>query len=72
MVVIGGRKRMDEREITAFTDCGSKSIVVRVPYEMIVKILKYLPHDKDYEALLSKVKKAAQRSNKLNELLKEL
>lgn len=63
---------MDEREITAFTDCGSKSIVVRVPYEMIVKILKYLPHDKDYEALLNKVKKAAQRSNKLNELLKEL
>lgn len=63
---------MDEREITAFTDCGSKSIVVRVPYEMIVKILKYLPHDRDYGVLLSKVKKAAQRSNKLNELLKEL
>lgn len=63
---------MDEREITAFTDCGSKSIVVRVPYEMIVKILKYLPQDKDYEALLGRVKKAAQRSNKLNELLKEL
>lgn len=63
---------MDEREITAFTDCGSKSIVVRVPYEMIVKILKYLPQDNDYEALLSRVEKAAQRSNKLNELLKEL
>lgn len=63
---------MDEREITAFTDCGSKSIVVRVPYEMIVKILKYLPHDKDYEALLGRVRKAAQRSNKLNELLKDL
>lgn len=70
--MIGGRKKMDEREITAFTDCGSKSIVVRVPYEMIVKMLKYLPQDKDYEALLSKVKKAAQRSNKLNDLLKEL
>lgn len=63
---------MDKREITAFTDCGSKSIVVRVPYEMIVKILKYLPQDNDYEALLSRVEKAAQRSNKLNELLKEL
>lgn len=63
---------MDEREITAFTDCGSKSIVVRVPYEMIVKILKYLPQDNDYEALLSRVEKAAQRSNKLNGLLKEL
>lgn len=63
---------MDEREITAFTDCGSKSIVVRVPYEMVVKILKYLPQDEDYEALLGRVRKAAQRSNKLNELLKEL
>lgn len=72
MAVIEGKKKMDEREFTAFTDCGSKSIVVRVPYEMIVKILKYLPHDNDYEALLSRVRKAAQRSNKLNELLKDL
>lgn len=64
--------KMDEREITAFTDCGSKSIVVRVPYELIVRILKYLPQDKVYDTLFGKVKKAAQRSNKLNDLLKEL
>ena len=29
--------------ISAFTDCNSESIVIRVPYEMIVEILWLLP-----------------------------
>ena len=58
------------QRITAFTDCNSESIVVRLPYEMIVQIIQLLPVSPEQEELTERVKVAAHRSNKLTEMLK--
>jgi hypothetical protein len=58
------------QKITAFTDCNSESIVVRLPYEMIVQIIQLLPVSPEQEELTERVKVAAHRSNKLTEMLK--
>ena len=57
--------------ITAFTDCNSESIVIRMPYNMIVEILQncnFSEHDK----LLEKVRWASSRSSKLTKMLSKL
>ena len=57
--------------ITAFTDCNSESIVIRMPYNMIVEILQncnFSEHDK----LLEKVRMASSRSSKLKHMLSKL
>ena len=57
--------------ITAFTDCNSESIVIRMPYNMIVEILQncnFSEHDK----LLEKVRMASSRSSKLTHMLSKL
>ena len=58
--------------ITAFTDCDSESIVVRMPYEMIVEVLWLLPNSPDRDELLQKVRIAARRSNKLTKMLSKV
>ena len=57
--------------ITAFTDCNSESIVIRMPYNMIVEILQncnFSEHDK----LLVIVRWASSRSSKLTHMLSKL
>lgn len=57
--------------ITAFTDCNSESIVIRMPYNMIIEILQncnFSEHDK----LLEKVRIASSRSSKLTHMLSKL
>ena len=57
--------------ITAFTDCNSESIVIRMPYNMIIEILQncnFSEHDK----LLEKVRMASSRSSKLTHMLSNL
>ena len=57
--------------ITAFTDCNSESIVIRMPYNMIVEILQncnFSEHDKLFE----KVRMASSRSSKLTHMLSKL
>lgn len=56
-------------KISAFTDCDSQSIVLRVPYEMAVDMLLTLPDTDDKEELKQKVITASARSKKLRELL---
>ena len=58
------------QRITAFADCNSESIVVRLPYEMIVQIIQLLPVSPEQEELVERVRVAAHRSNKLTEMLK--
>ena len=58
--------------ITAFTDCDSESIVLRVPYKLAVDMAQYLPSSEDKEELLEKMRRASLRSNKLSNLLKDL
>ena len=57
--------------ITAFTDCNSESVVIRMPYNMIIEILQncnFSEHDK----LLEKVRMASSRSSKLTHMLSKL
>lgn len=56
-------------KISAFTDCDSQSIVLRVPYEMAVDMLLTLPDTDDKEELKQRVITASARSKKLRELL---
>ena len=59
------------QKITAFTDCNSESIVIRMPYSLIVEILKNC-HSLGCDELMEKVKVAAHRSNKLTQMLSDL
>ena len=55
--------------ISAFVDCDSESIVVRMPYELIVEVLCTLPESEDKNELVHRVIIASKRSNKLSKLL---
>lgn len=59
------------QKITAFTDCNSESIVIRMPYSLIVEILQNY-HSPECDELMEKVKVAARRSNKLTQMLSDL
>lgn len=58
--------------ITAFTDCDSKSIVLRVPYELAVDIIRYLPTSESRDELIEKVRRASYRSSILSNMLKNM
>ena len=60
------------QRISAFTDCDSESIVIRLPYELLVQILKILPPTDMYSELRDRIKIAAHRSNKLAGLLNDI
>ena len=57
--------------ITAFTDCKSESIVIRMPYNMIVEILQNCDLS-ERDELLKKVRRASSRSGKLTHMLLNL
>ena len=57
--------------ITAFTDCNSESIVIRMPYSMIVEILQNCDLS-EHDELLKKVRRASSRSSKLTHMLSKL
>ena len=57
--------------ITAFTDCNSESIVIRMPYNMIVEILQNC-NLSERDKLLEKVRMASSRSSKLTHMLSKL
>ena len=57
--------------ITAFTDCGSESIVIRMPYNMIVEILQNCDLS-ERDELLKKVRRASSKSSKLTKMLSDL
>lgn len=57
--------------ITAFTDCNSESIVIRMPYNMIVEILQNCNFS-ERDELLKKVRWASYRNSKLTHMLSKL
>ena len=57
--------------ITAFTDCNSENIVIRMPYNMIVEILQNCDLS-ERDELLEKVRMASSRSSKLTHMLSKL
>ena len=58
--------------ISAFVDCDSESIVVRMPYELIVEVLCTLSESEDKNELMKRVTTASKRSNKLSKLLRKV
>lgn len=56
-------------KMSAFVDCNSESIVLRVPYALAVAMLKDCAASTDKTELIAKVKVAATRSRKLSALL---
>lgn len=56
------------QRITAFTDCNSESIVIRMPYSLIVEILQNC-NLSERDELLKKVRIASYRSSKLTQML---
>lgn len=58
--------------ISAFVDCDSESIVVRMPYELIAEVLCTLPKSEDKDELVHWVTIASKRSNKLSKLLRKV
>lgn len=56
------------QRITAFTDCNSESIVIRMPYSLIVEILQNC-NLSERDELMKKVRIAAYRSSKLTQML---
>lgn len=56
------------KNVSAFVDCDSESIVVRMPYSYVVHILSLL--DNGYSDLKDEVIRASHRSNKLTKLIK--
>lgn len=56
------------QRITAFTDCNSESIVIRMPYSLIVEILQNC-NLSERDELMKKVRTAAYRSSKLTQML---
>ena len=58
--------------ISAFVDCDSESIVVRMPYELIVDVLCTLPESEDKNELVHRVTTASKRSSKLSKLLRKV
>ena len=58
--------------ISAFVDCDSESIVVRMPYELIVDVLCTLSESEDKNELVHRVTTASKRSSKLSKLLRKV
>ena len=56
---------------TAFTDWNAESIVIRMPYSMIVEILQNCDLS-ERDELLKKVRRASYRSSKLTHMLSKL
>ena len=57
--------------MSAFVDCASQSIVLRVPYELAVKMLTNCPDCADKEELMKRIDVASRRSPILSKMLEE-
>ena len=60
-----------ERQITVFTDCASKCVVLRLPYELAVMMTKECPPTQLRDELLLKMRREAVRSSCFRNMLIE-
>lgn len=51
-------------KISAFADCNSETVVIRIPYELAVTLIKNCPPTEEREELIRWMKIAATRSKK--------
>lgn len=55
--------------LSAFVDCDSQSIIMRVPYSLAADMLKHCPSSPDKDELLKRVEIAARKSKSLRAAL---
>lgn len=55
--------------LSAFVDCDSQSIIMRVPYSLAADMLKHCPPSPDKDELLKRVEIAARKSKSLRAAL---
>ena len=58
-------------KISAFADCNSESVVLRLPYEIAVSMVKNLADSEEKAEIIRWLKIAASRSKKFSKLLDE-
>lgn len=58
-------------DITAFADCGSKSVVTRLPYKIAVDIALNIKNKEVRERILDLYKIASRRSKSFSDYLQE-
>lgn len=58
-------------KISAFADCNSESVVLRLPYEIAVSMVKNLSDSDEKEEIIHWLRMAASRSKKFSKLLDE-
>ena len=54
-------------DYTAFTDCGSETVVIRIPYAFCVELVKNAPETEGRRILVEKLKRC--RSTALKKLM---
>lgn len=60
---------MSAPRITAFTDCASQDIVIRVPYELAIQLVANAPDSDDKQELIYRMHIASQRSPVFKKML---
>lgn len=58
------------KDFTAFTDCSSETVVIRIPYEFCASLMMAVPESEEKQILMTKLLRC--RSNKLKNLLEKI
>ena len=64
-------KKDEILDITVFADCGSKSVVTRLPYQIAIDIALSIKDKEVRERILDLYKIASRRSKLFNDYLQE-
>ena len=59
-------------KMSAIVDCGSATVILRLPFVLAAQMLKNCPESADKEELMSRVKAASARSKEFSRLIKEV
>ena len=55
--------------ISVYTDCGDNTVTLRIPFEMLEDILKYLPDSPQKQELITWTRISSSRSKKLRGII---
>ena len=64
-------KKIGNPNITCFVDCATEHAVIRVPYNLLIDLLKNCPQSELRDDLFRITYRASSRSNKLRDMLND-
>lgn len=64
-------KKISTPNITCFVDCATEHAVIRVPYNLLIDLLKNCPQSDVRDDLYRITYRASSRSNKLRNMLND-